>query len=331
MIADKASLRCVRVAIVNGCPAPEWADVTSSKAARTHYLPASLIGGFGQPESGRRSGNLRYARVCVRRPDHPERTTVMRADQVAVQNGLYDVDQSGPELPADFAERLWKAYEGPLPVAIRALESGKYTKDDWLTVLLHVQAQSIRHPDFDREALNYLARQGARSPGGDQVQAQRQRTHVETRQLMAGARFAVVRYRHPAQHFLINDKGYVPLYDVIRNARGVVFPLSGQVGVLMVAEAAQAGDDYETAPVTERTLNPKAMAIINEATWDTVGIRCVIGHPDDTAWISDLQPGPKAVKMPQYGPYRWNREAGLFDWALRMSVRLRAATEPLQP
>jgi hypothetical protein len=305
--------------------------MTSSKAARTHYLPASLIGGFGQPEKGRRSGNLRYARVCVRRLDDPERTTAIRADQVAVQNGLYDVDQPGQELPADFAERLWEAYEGPLPAAIRALESGSYTKDDWLTVLLHVQAQSIRHPDFDREALNYLAAQGAPAPGGDQVQSQRQRTHVETRKLMARARFAVLRRRDPAQRFLINDKGYVPLYDVIRDAKGVVFPLSGQVGVLMAVQAAQSGDDYEAGPLIERTPNLKAMAIINEATWDTVGIRCVIGNPGDMTWISDLRSGPKEVKMPKYRPYHGNQEAGLFDWALRMSGRLRTAAGAVQP
>jgi hypothetical protein len=73
------------------------------------------------------------------------------------------------------------------------------------------------------------------------------------------------------------------------------------------------------------THNPKAMTIINEATWDTVGIRCVIGNPDDVTWINDLQSGPKAVQMPKYGPYRGTREAGLFDWALRGSANLRMA------
>ena len=61
---------------------------------------------------------------------------------------MYDVAEPGPDLPADFAEQLWQQYEGALPGAIRALQSGSWTQDDWRTVLLHVQAQSIRHPDF---------------------------------------------------------------------------------------------------------------------------------------------------------------------------------------
>lgn len=297
--------------------AAEWSAVTSGKAERPHYLPAALIGGFGEPDRGQRAKNLRCARVCVRRPDKPEGTTIIRAEQVAVQNGLYKVDQPDPGLPADFAERLWQQYEGPLPAAIKALESGCYTQDDWLTVLLHIQAQSIRHPDFDHEAHSYITRFGATVSDRDQVQAQRQRTHAQTREWMARARFAILRRRKPAQRFLINDKGYVPLHDVVFDVRGVVFPLSGHVGVLMAVETARREDDYEDGPLVERTLNAKSMAIINEATWDTVGIKWLIGHPDDAQRIGELQSGPKEVKMPKFGPYRGNREAGLFDWALR--------------
>jgi hypothetical protein len=81
------------------------------------------------------------------------------------------------------------------------------------TILLHVQAQSIRHPGFDGAARNFILSMGGPEPSGDDVQAQRQRTYRETRDWMARARFAIVRQCHPAPRFLVNDKGYVPLGD----------------------------------------------------------------------------------------------------------------------
>ncbi len=83
----------------------------------------------------------------------------------------------------------------------------------------------------------------------------------------------------------------------------------------MVVEVAQHGDEYEQGPLAERTLNPRGMEIINAASWDTVGIECVIGHPDDQQAIAALTTGEKTVRMPEYGPYRGNREPGMFDWA----------------
>lgn len=132
---------------------------------------------------------------------------------------------------------------------------------------------------------------------------------------MADARFAVLQQRSPAARFLANDKGYVPLHDVGLDVRGVIFPLSGLVAVAMVPGAAQPGDDYEQCPTTERTLNAKGMAIVNEALWDTAGIRFVIGHPDDEPSIAGIEIGPKLVALPPLGPYRGDREPGLFDWA----------------
>lgn len=285
------------------------------KAARPHYLPASLIGGFGQPDTGRRAGRLRYAWVCVRWTDQTSVVPRIRADKVAIENGVYEVAEPGPDLPADFAEQLWQQYEGALPAAIRALETGSWTPADWQTVLLHVQAQAIRHPDFTRAVHEHIGPAAAAMLGPDDIQAERQRTYRDTRSWMSRARFALLRHRRPAPRFLTNDKGYVPLHDIGRDMRGVVFPLSGLVAVLMVVEAAQPGDDYERGPLVERTLNPLGMQIINDATWDSAGIRCVIGHPDDAQAIEDLTTGEKLTRMPELGPYRGNREPGLFDWA----------------
>lgn len=41
----------------------------------------------------------------------------------------------------------------------------------------------------------------------------------------------------------------------------------------------------------------------------------MIGHPDDAPAIAALTTGEKLTRMPELGPYRGNREPGLFDWA----------------
>ncbi len=114
----------------------------------------------------------------------------IRADNVAIQNGLYDVAEPGPDLRGDFPEQLWRQYEGALPGAIRALENGSYTQNDWLTVLLHVQAQSIRHPDFARAVHEHIGSVAAAALGPDDIQAERQRTYEtpESGWLVPGSR-----------------------------------------------------------------------------------------------------------------------------------------------
>ena len=274
----------------------------SSNKERPHYIPACLIGGFGAPDTGKHANELRYAWVCSRRRDMPQKVTPrIRADNLAVQNGLYDVDQPCSALPADFAEQLWRAYEGPLPQAISALEAGTYNQHDWLTVLLHIQAQSIRHPDFSRNI----------EP--DRVQPLRQLVHRISRPGLARSRFALVRRGRGARRFLINDKGYVVLGRP--GFRGYLFPLSGSISVLMVDGAAQPGDDYERGPFAERILNPAGMRIINAATWGHGGIRCVMGHPDDAGWIGALEAGG-TYHLPRFGPYQGNRESGMFNWSI---------------
>ncbi|MGV9350192.1 DUF4238 domain-containing protein [Streptomyces spiralis] len=206
-------------------------------APKPHYLPAALIGGFGVPETGRVVG-LRHAKVCVRRRKEPEKVFgPLKAENIAYQYGLYDVDDPSSDLPADFAEAIWQEYEGALPTVIRALEQGTFTKDDWKTILLHVQAQSIRHPDYDRVAVTYI--QG----------------------------------------------GYIPMHDTLLDLKGALFPVSGDIAVLMVVGAAQPNDDYEAGPLTERTLNAKGMELVNRAAWTITEITCVMGHPDDADYL----------------------------------------------
>ncbi|MGI5461248.1 hypothetical protein ACQEWB_50510 [Streptomyces sp. CA-249302] len=285
-------------------------------APKPHYLPAALIGGFGMPEAGRAAG-LRHAKVRVRRRQAPDKVFgPVKAENIAYQYGIYDVDAPSSDLPADFAETMWQEYEGTLPAAIRALEHGTFTRDDWKTILLHVQAQSIRHPDYERVAITYIQEDGVPAPERDHVQRQRQTTFRETRQWMANARFALIRRGTAAPRFVLNDKGYIPMHDTQLDLKGVLFPLSGETAVLMVVGLALPTDDYEAGPLAERTLNAKGMEIVNQIAWTVPEITCVMGHPGDADYLLQLSETGPTVRLPRLGPYRGNRDPGFYHWAL---------------
>jgi hypothetical protein len=231
--------------------------------------------------------------------------------EVAAEFGLYDVERPTPSLPADFADKLWEQYEGALPAAAIALESDGFTAQHWEVILLHIQAQSIRHPDFDRVATAHL---GIGAPR-DMIQEQRQITHRESRQLLSRARFAVIRRGSHAPRFLINDKGYTSFLDLEFGARSVLFPLTGNVAVLIAVDAARQGDECDAGPYAVRWLNPKALRFVNGASWDQVNTRAVFGHPDDEQTLAALRHAGQLARLPRLGPYQGNREPGLLDWA----------------
>jgi hypothetical protein len=60
---------------------------------RPHHLPASFIGGFGQPNP-HDPEDLRIARVCVRRKDPDKLLPNMKAEDIGFEYGIYDVGEA---------------------------------------------------------------------------------------------------------------------------------------------------------------------------------------------------------------------------------------------
>lgn len=278
---------------------------------KPHHLPAALIGGFGDP---RPAAGLRYARVSVRRKNPDKILTGQAAQAICYEYGLYEVINPSPTLPADYAEQWWRTYEGALPKAIHALEAGTAGADEWKTVLLHVQAAWPRHPDFERDVNEQKAAKGQPPVAGDDLEQLRKTVLDENRTVMARSRFALLRRDRHAGHLLINDKGFASFGD---HEAGIFFPLSREIGVLMAVGKAQPGDDYEKAPYAEREVNARGVRLLNELSWDHVGIRCAIAHQDDEQDLRALvDHGRRFVMKNRYlRPYRHTRELRLLDWA----------------
>lgn len=278
-----------------------------------HYLPASFIGGFGQPDP-RDPEELRIARVCVRRKEPDELLSNVRAETIGSERGIYKVDRPAVDLPTDYAETEWKKYEPKLPRAIRVLDSGTFGPAEWQTVLLHLAATWARHPDFARDVADQKAAQGVTGLSSDDVQRFRKQVLADTPVMMSSCRFALLHRGPGAERFLTNDKGFASVCELGKQP-GVFFPLSGSLAVLMALGTALPGDDYQKGPYAERTVNAKGVETLNSGTWGHVGIRCVIAHPDDAANLAALQDHGRELKFKiRYGPYRGNREYGFFEW-----------------
>ena len=296
----------------------------SSSSGIPHYLPASMIGGFGVAETGNRSGSLRLARVAVRLAADPDRVLPnQRAETIAKERNAYALENPPPGVDRNIIDRIWDSYEAKLPGAIDALSRGTYTANEWQTVLEHVNGQSARSPDYLVRAAKYLAEQGISAPTRDQLQLERLKTLAATPAFMADCRFALVRRPVDGPRFVVNDKGYAsPLQDPETGLANVIFPLSPEIAVLMVVGAGQPGDDFNLGPMRKLTMTPSTVALVNEASWQLSGIQFLIGHPEDAAYIRRLD-ATKPLEPPLMGPYRGTGDAGLCDWAVMKQVASR--------
>jgi len=284
-------------------------------APRDHYLPAGLIGGFGIPDPS--SDRRRRAKVCTRsRPPENLLIPEIRAERVAWGRNVYDVDEPTDELPAEYAEEIWGLYERDLPDAAKALMEPGFTADDWQAVLRHIQASWIRNPGFEQDAVEALIADGIAVPTNDQIQGLRKATHeAMPEQVLSRARFAVIRRGQWTRRFIIDNRGYVPLLDTVTGQSGVLFPLTGDVAVMMVWDAAGPGEDYWAGPFAQLTLTDTGAQALHTATWSHKGIEVVIGHPEDAGWIAELaDPPDHGAPLPWYGPYQGTAWP-VFGWA----------------
>lgn len=249
-----------------------------SNRSKDHYLPAALMGrGFGRIKQGRGSREATLAVRFTASPGIP--AEIRRAENIAYDYDLYHVDDPCADLPASYAEDIWKQYEDKLPGAAKALEGQAWHFSDWLIVLDHIQAAWVRQPGFDQEVRTYLAAHGIANPSNDKIEDVRRLIHQQMRDYLHTARFAIVRRHESARHFIISNRGYTPMADSLDQHSGALFPLTSNVAVLMARDAAQAGDDIEAGPSAELVLNPGGAKSFHAATWNRDDIEFVAGHP----------------------------------------------------
>ena len=281
--------------------------------AADHYLPAALIGGFGAREARQRKSGLRYFNVAIRRREKPDEVKIRSAEKVARSIGVYRLESPPEDLSENFIDDLWNTYESGLPGAIERFGVGAWTDRDWNTVLLHLVAAAVRHPDFERVATEYRAARGDSISHPDEVQHERLVTLQNTPALLAEGRCAIVRAPEDGHGLVINDKGFATVRDPYNGYRGVLFPLSGQVAVLCVPYVGKVEGRTTAWLCADLIMTPATVEMWNLLSWQHVESGLVIGHPDDKcqlARLDDSQPN-----LPRLGPYRGRGVEGAFEWA----------------
>jgi hypothetical protein len=285
-----------------------WSDMRED-----HYIPASFLGGFGADTKSTKG--RRRARVAVRFRDSPDEVEVATADEIAKAVGIYKLQSPPMGLSPDAVDRAWRSYEPALPGSIRAVERNCYELHDIRTIALHMAAQGVRHPDFFQEAQKYLATQGAPVSDVDLPQLQRIRTMSDSlKMLWSQAKMAFLFPAAGAHKFVVNDKGFIKLWEIESCRNGIFFPLSSSLTALIVFDSIKPNENNNNGKPTPRlVVTPRAVDMLNEISWRQQGNRFVVGHPDDKPWIARLDDS-RDLRPPLLGPYRGAR-GGFFDWA----------------
>jgi hypothetical protein len=272
-----------------------------------HYIPAAFLAGFGGPLRT----DKRETPVRVRFKHKPDETFRTKAEGIAGEKDVYRLLHPPSGMLSNAIDTIWVAYEPLLPRAVKAFEDRTWGGDEWATILFHIYAQGVRHPEFATYAAAHLASQGEPS-GPDDAQIARITTLAALPQVMARWKFAVL-YRSPeSNRFVVNDKGYAAVEES-ETRKAVAFPLSSDVAILGAVDAGDETLSEAEPPDVERTLVRGAVENLNDASWQVPAIRCAIGHPQDERILLRLSEEIPLVQ-PCLGPYVGKSEY-LLDWA----------------
>lgn len=288
------------------------------KKRHDHYLPAGLIGGFGTPSTRPGRSSLRYSTVAVRFHSKPGSAGLLRADAVAKRFGEYWMDNPPAGAAPNVIDSIWDEYEPALPGAIGSFEDGTWTAADWDVIRKHLGGVGVRHPVFHELATKYWADSGLPISTRDEVQVERAITYAKTPSVLAEMRFALVHAPDDQNRLVINDKGFAKVWDCEAEKGGILFPLSGMIGILAVPQVGALPGRECAWLCDEMTLQPAAVAAWNDAAWRMTGTHFIVGHPDDGPRLEAI--GMRSpVELPEL-PYRGCNDAGMCDWAFEASA-----------
>ena len=129
-----------------------------------HYLPASLIGGFGQPAA---SGKLREARVAVRRKaTGAVDTGFPKAEKLAYRPGMYRLAAPPAGVDRDVVDKLWDPVETALRDLVARLAARRLQPGDDTLLFDYAATAGVRHPSFEDVVADYQARHGQPGAAG---------------------------------------------------------------------------------------------------------------------------------------------------------------------
>lgn len=245
--------------------------------AEQHYLPAALIGGFGDLHEG--GTHLRDATVVVWRPGSKEPWETS-AEKIGWRKGTYTIPGLGPDLQ-DVVDGLWDVYEPNLPAAIRALSSGICDDEDIETLRWHIACCAVRLPHFPELLSDWHEAQGLLLPTEEEARL--------SRLLWIEAGLGMISWRWRAIHaqeglgppFLLPDTGFVQ-FRTEDEQELLLMPMAPDVALLGSRDTLENG----LAAIDHRTAKVSTMEWLNHLLAEAPGRTMSMAHPSRRGWLA---------------------------------------------
>jgi hypothetical protein len=274
-----------------------------------HYLPASLIGGFGRPAAG---GRLREARVAVRRKiTGTVDSGYPKAETLAYRPGMYRLAAPPAGVDPDVVDKMWDPVENSLHDLVVRLDSRQLVPGDDALLFDYAATAGVRHPSFEAVAADHQARHGMPALQGDSVQYARVLALGNQRPVMPTWRWRVLHCPADTPRFMITDRGWMYVGQEDWPTHGLLLPMGPRVAILGYL------DDPALPPCRPAfeehlDLCQSMIDYLNAAAWDDPYIDVLIAHPDDRNRLASL-PDHRNLRINSLGPYRNRKSVGLFD------------------
>ncbi|MET9452673.1 hypothetical protein [Streptomyces cinerochromogenes] len=245
-----------------------------SSGAKQHYVPAALIGGFGETADHRRP---RDAVVCWRRRGWGVARET-KAEAIGWHWGMYRLENPAHGLDPDVVDAVWDVIEPGISGAVRRFESGTDTAGEREWLVVYASMAGVRHPDFKFAINRWLAEWGKPGVRGDDVHRVRLEALENGLVPMSNWRWRILRSPPEAPRFTLNDRAWSYLPQLRRQARGrraLYLPLNSRVAAVAWLGESIGGFDHQV-------LRPNWVRWLNTVTWTTAPTFAV-GHRDEAA------------------------------------------------
>ena len=216
---------------------------------RQHYLPASLLGGFGEraPTAKSREAKLVARRKATGRVDRG----TCKAENEAFRIGMYRLAAPPPGVDRDIIDRLWNPVEGALPDLIRRLTDGKLSRGDDQLLFSYVAMAAVRHLSFEDVAKDWQNRHGGAPPVGDQVQLMRAEGLRNQLAQLVLWRWRVLHVPTDVSQLMVTDRGWMYVGEPERQDHSLFLPMGPRVALLGYLDSADLPLDARPSRSTE--------------------------------------------------------------------------------
>lgn len=265
---------------------------------KQHYMPATVIAGFGQRVAGR---PRRESQILVKDLSNGSIYTSVAKDE-AHKHALYRLSSPPSGLSADWVDERWTNVENALPELIQRLVDRALQPDDTEMLILYAAMMGVRHPSFDLVAADHLAKQGQSSPSSDQVNVMRIEGILNVLQKARDDwRWRVLHPANGAPHFILSDRGW--FYIELEGVRSIWLPMAPTAGIIGYPDDSKWG---RKRPLFEehRDVIPSWVTWLNAVAGDySLFTHFVFTHPNNRQLLEHL-PTPSDAHVSDLGPFR---------------------------